>query len=413
MLYHAFELTHAAMSPFRSFCQGQKYLASSIYSPLSYTPMGKSIAAACDIFESITKRYGKPEWDIPEIDVNGETVAVKDHTVYCKPFCNLIHFEKTSTHENSKKPLKKQPKVLLVAPLSGHYATLLRGTVKSMLPEHDVYITDWCDARQVPIVRGSFDLDDCIDYLIDFMELLGKDTTVIAVCQPSVPVLAAVARMAAEKSAHQPKAMVLISGPIDTRVNPTVVNDHARSKDISWFERNVISRVPMPHIGYMRPVYPGFLQLAGFMSMNMERHVEAHAEQFDNLVRGDGDEVAQHRKFYDEYLSVMDLPAEFFLNTVKSVFQDHDLAKNTLLHHGNIVDPKCIKKTVLMTIEGENDDICSVGQTAAAHDLCSSLPKAMKFNWVEPKVGHYGTFNGRRWRKNIQPFIAEMIRHLN
>lgn len=413
MLYHAYELTHAVISPFRSFCQGQKYLASSIYSPLSYTPLGKSIAAACDVFESVTKRYGKPEWGIDSTEIDGQVTEVKPRAMYCKPFCNLVHFDKTSDNKRIQSKINKQPKVLLVSPLSGHYATLLRGTVKSMLPEHDVYITDWLDARQVSLARGSFNLNDCIDYIIDFIELLNKDLTVIAVCQPSVPVLAAVARLAEDDSPHQPKAMVLISGPIDTRIQPTVVNDHAKSKDMAWFERSVISRVPFPHAGFMRAVYPGFLQLAGFMAMNFERHVEAHAEQFDNLVRGDGDEVAQHKAFYDEYLSVMDLPAEFFLSTVKTVFQDHALAVGKLYHHGTRIDPSKIKKTVLMTIEGENDDICSVGQTEAAHTLCSGLPDAMKFDWVEPKVGHYGTFNGRRWRTHIQPFIAEMIRHLD
>ena len=406
MLYHAYELTHAALAPYRAMSRAAEYINASIYNPVSYTPFGKSISAACHVFNSVTKRYGKPEWGIAATERDGKAVPVDIKTVFSTDFCDLINFQKTQ----SAKQALSDPKVLIVSPLSGHYATLLRGTVKAMLPEHDVYVTDWLDARSVPLSSGAFDLDDHIDTVVDFIRFLGPDVHVIAVCQPSVSVLAAAALMAEDNDPCQPKSMTLMGGPIDTRVNPTVVNRHAESRDISWFKQNVISRVPFPHLGAMRSVYPGFLQLSGFMTMNLDRHVDAHVNLYNHLVEGDGDSADQHRAFYDEYLAVMDLPAEFFLQTIQTVFKDHALAKGEMMHRGRRIDPGKIKHTALMTVEGEKDDICGVGQTGAAHNLCSQLKPSQKIQFIQPGVGHYGVFNGRRWRNETQPKIAAFIR---
>lgn len=406
MLYQAYELTHAAMAPFRAMSQMTQYATSSIYNPVSYTPLGKSVSAFCNVFNSVTKRYGKPEWGISETERDGQSVPVDIKTVLCTPFCDLINFQKTQSPKQSL----SDPKVLLVSPLSGHYATLLRGTVKAMLPEHDVYVTDWRDARSVPLSIGKFDLEDHVDEIINFIQFLGPDVHVIAVCQPSVSVLAAAALMAENNDPCQPKSMTLMGGPIDTRVNPTAVNRHAQTRDLSWFKQNVITRVPFPHLGVMRSVYPGFVQLSGFMTMNLDRHVDAHVDLYNHLVEGDGDSETQHRAFYDEYMAVMDLPAEFFLQTIKTVFMDHALAKGTMTHRGQKVDPSAIKKTALMTVEGEKDDICGVGQTGAAHSLCSNLKSSKKLEFIQPGVGHYGVFNGRRWRNETQPKIAAFIR---
>jgi poly(3-hydroxybutyrate) depolymerase len=293
--------------------------------------------------------------------------------------------------------------------MSGHFPTLLRGTVEGFLPNHDVYITEWVDAKMVPVSEGRFDLDDYIDYLISILHLLGGDTHVLAVCQPSVPVLAAVARMEADGDPYVPHSMVLMGGPIDTRVNPTVVNTLAEQRGIDWFRRNVITKVPFPNPGFMRDVYPGFLQLHGFMSMNLDRHIEAHRNLFLHLVQGDGDSAQKHREFYDEYLAVMDLAAEFYLQTVESVFVRHALPKGTFTHRGVRVDPACIRRVALLTVEGENDDISGVGQTEAAHRLCANIPADRKAHWLQPAVGHYGVFNGSRFRAEIVPRIADFV----
>jgi poly(3-hydroxybutyrate) depolymerase len=406
MLYHAYELTHATMAPLRALSELGQQMNTSAFNPISYTPMGRSMAAACEVISRMTRRYGKPHWDIETTKVKGKTVKVLIETQLCTPFCDLVHFRR----DLPKSKGKDDPKVLIVAPLSGHYATLLRGTVRAMLPDHDVYITDWRDARMVPLSLGSFDLDDHIDEMIEFMRHLGPDVTVMAVCQPAVSVLAAVALMAAEKDPLQPHAMVLMGGPIDTRVNPTKVNQHAEAKDMSWFENSVISRVPFPQPGAMRKVYPGFVQLTGFMTMNLEKHMQAHVGLYNHLVEGDGDSADQHRDFYDEYLSVMDLPGEFFLQTIETVFKEHSLPKGTMTHRGALVDPSKIRKTALMTVEGANDDICGFGQTSAAINLCSNLADDKKLRHIQQKVGHYGVFNGKRWRTEIQPRIAEFIR---
>jgi poly(3-hydroxybutyrate) depolymerase len=299
--------------------------------------------------------------------------------------------------------------VLIVAPMSGHFATLLRGTVQAFLPRHDVYVTEWVDARVVPLAAGSFDLDDYIDYVIAIMHRLDGDKHVVAVCQPSVPVLAAVARMEAEGDRQVPRSMILMGGPIDTRSNPTAVNALAEEHGIDWFRRNVITKVPFPNPGFMRDVYPGFLQLQGFVSMNLDRHIKAHRELFMHLVQGDGDSAQKQREFYDEYLAVMDLAAEFYLQTVETVFIRHDLPKGNMHHRGVRIDPSAIKRVGLMTVEGENDDISGVGQTEAAHHLCVNIPAERKAHYLAKGVGHYGVFNGSRFRADIAPRIAEFI----
>jgi poly(3-hydroxybutyrate) depolymerase len=304
---------------------------------------------------------------------------------------------------------RPQPKLLIVAPLSGHYATLLRGTVEAFLPEHDVYITDWVDARMVPVSKGHFDLDDYIDYVIDILHFLGDNTHVVAVCQPAVPVLAATALMEADGDTKAPRSITLMGGPIDTRVNPTAVNKLAEERGSDWFRRNVISKVPFPHPGVMRDVYPGFLQLHGFVSMNLDRHVDAHSNLFFQLVKGDGDSVHKHKEFYDEYLAVMDLAAEYYLQTVDVVFVRHDLPLGNMTHRGRRIDPSKIRNTALLTVEGEHDDISGVGQTEAAHRLCVNIPADRKAHYLQLGVGHYGVFNGSRFRSEIVPRINDFM----
>ena len=306
-------------------------------------------------------------------------------------------------------PRRPQPKLLIVAPMSGHYATLLRGTVEAFLPNHDVYITDWIDARMVPLAQGRFDLDDYIDYIIGMLQFLGDDCHVIAVCQPSVPLLAATALMEADNDPCAPRSIVLMGGPIDTRSNPTAVNKLAQERGVDWFRRNVITKVPFPHPGVMRDVYPGFLQLNGFVSMNLNRHVDAHNDLFFHLVKGDGDSAQKHREFYDEYLAVMDLTAEYYLQTVDTVFVRHALPKGEMTHRGRPVDPSQIRNAALLTIEGEHDDISGVGQTEAAHRLCPNIPPDRKVHYLQLGVGHYGVFNGSRFRSEVAPRIADFV----
>ena len=405
MNYHGYELAHACISPMRFGAQSFREFFDTPFNPLSYTVMGKSMVAACELFERATRRYGKPRFDIDRTTINGVAVPVREEAVLERTFCRLLRFERDLTHV----PSRDDPKVLIVAPLSGHYATLLRGTVTAMLPEHDVYITDWADARAVPANAGGFDLDDFIDYAMRFLRFLGPDVHVIAVCQPAVPVLAAAALLAAADDPRQPASITLMGGPIDTRRNPTAVNRHAEAHDLDWFEKAVITRVPYPHPGFGRRVYPGYVQLGGFTAMNLERHVTAHADFFAHLVQGDCDSAEQHRRFYDEFLAVMDLPAEFYLQTLDRVFHRHALPNGTFRHRGRPVDCAAIRKPTLMTVEGELDDICGLGQTSAAHDLCVNLPAAQKIHYVQDGVGHYGVFNGTRWRTEIQPRIREMI----
>jgi poly(3-hydroxybutyrate) depolymerase len=406
MNYFTYELAHMAATPLRWGVEGLKMQLESPLNPFRDMLGPRMMAAGCELFENVTRRYGKPEWDIKETRVLGMTVPVSEEIVYRKPFCNLVHFDRDRKVIGSR----YDPKVLIVAPLSGHYATLLRGTVQAMIQEHNVYVTDWRDARTVPLSDGRFDFNDFVDYIIEFIQFLGDNTHVIAVCQPAVPVLAATALMASRCDPMQPSSLTLMGGPIDTRRNETAVNKLAKTRPIEWFEQNVIYRVPFPNAGFMRKVYPGFIQLTGFMQMNLERHIEAHQDLFNNLVKGDCDSVEQHQTFYDEYLAVLDLTAEFYLQTVKTVFQDHDLPDGRLMHRGERVDCGAITRTALMTVEGEKDDICGLGQTEAAQDLCSNIPVDEKYHYVQPGVGHYGVFNGTRWRTEIQPRIREFIR---
>lgn len=406
MLYYLYEMNHAALAPWRAAADAGLSFWKSPANPLSDTQLGRTAAASLEMFERATRRYGKPQFGIEDVIVGDDVVPVSETEVLRKPFVSVLNFAKAW---NGTAPARPEHKLLIVAPMSGHYATLLRGTVEAMLPHFDVYITDWIDARSVPHTAGSFDLDDYIDYVTEILQLLGPDTSVMAVCQPSVPVLAAVSLLNAAKDPAAPKNMILMGGPIDTRRNPTAVNRLAEEKGVEWFRQNVIMKVPLPHAGAMRDVYPGFLQLGGFMTMNLDRHLDAHRELYWHLVDGDGDSAEKHRDFYDEYMSVMDLTAEFYLQTVERVFVNHDLPKGTFTHRNRRVDPSKITTTALMTIEGERDDISGVGQTEAAQDLCSALPPGKKQHYLQPGVGHYGVFNGSRFRREIVPRIAQFV----
>lgn len=402
LLYQLYDLQHAAWLPLRLAAEATQTTFQHPLVPASYTHVGRAIAAGAELLERTTRRFGKPEFGLGTTSIGGKPVAVTEVTVAKKPFCDLIRFERATG--------RRDPKVLLVAPISGHHATLLRGTVEALLPEHDVYVTDWIDARKVPLARGRFGMDEYIDYVIEFLRLLGPDVHVMAVCQPAVPVLAAVSLMAQVGDPHQPRSMVLMGGPIDTTAAPTVVTRLAETRPLSWFEHNVVTTVPLYYRGALRRVYPGFVQLTGFMSMNLDRHVGEHLKLFEHLVRGDGESAEQHRKFYDEYLSVMDLPAEFFLETVSTVFQQHALPKGTMRWRGQLVEPRAITRTALMTVEGELDDISAPGQTMAAHRLCSGLKPEMRLDFLQERVGHYGIFNGRRWRERIMPRVRDFMR---
>lgn len=404
-MYWLYEMGHAALNPARTLADATRLYYRNPANPLTHTTYGKSIAAAMELFERSTRRYGRPEWMIKTTTVGAEQVPVRIKSVWERPFCRLLHFERLF----ERAPRRPQPKLLIVAPMSGHYATLLRGTVETFLPNHDVYITEWRNARSVPVAEGRFDLDDYIDYLISMLHALGGETHVIAVCQPSVPVLAAAAIMEADKDLYAPNSMVLMGGPIDTRINPNAVNRLAMSRGLDWFRSHVITKVPFPHSGVMRDVYPGFLQLHGFLSMNLDRHIEAHHNLFLHLVKGDGDSAQKHREFYDEYLAVMDLAAEFYLQTVDTVFIRHALPKGEMTHRGRPVEPAAITRIALMTVEGEHDDISGVGQTEAAHSLCVNIPNDLKVHYLQPDVGHYGVFNGSRFRTEIAPRIADFV----
>ncbi|PSH63794.1 polyhydroxyalkanoate depolymerase [Phyllobacterium brassicacearum] len=404
MFYQLYELNHAALQPYRAFADATKLFYDNPLNPLSQTVVGRSITAMCELFERTTRAYGKPVFGLPTTLVDGVETDVREKIVWSKPFCNVIHFKRSLS---AKRPA--DPKILVVAPMSGHYATLLRGTVEALLPHAEVYITDWVDARTVPLSDGNFDLDDYIDYVIEMFHALGEDTHVVAVCQPSVPVLAAVSVMEANGDRLAPSSMTLMGGPIDTRKNPTAVNKLAEEKGIAWFRDNVIMSVPWPHAGFMRDVYPGFLQLSGFMSMNLDRHITAHKEFFMHLVKEDGDSADKHREFYDEYLAVMDLTAEFYLQTVDTVFVRQALPKGEMTHRGVPVDPTAIRNVALLTVEGENDDISGVGQTKAAQTLCVNIPNDMRMHYLQPKVGHYGVFNGSRFRSEIAPRIVQFV----
>ncbi|WP_417514800.1 polyhydroxyalkanoate depolymerase [Minwuia sp.] len=408
MLYQLYEMNHAAFAPFRAAAQVTQAMLRNPMNPAAFTLPGRATAAAADVFESITRRYGKPSFDIDEVLVDGHPVAVTEQIVLRKPFGQLKYFKKDRTVMSAK--TADMPRVLIVAPLSGHYATLLRGTVNAMLPEHDVFITDWRDARQVPVSEGKFGLEDYIDYVMDFLHVLGPNTHVVAVCQPGPAVLAATALMSEDNDPCTPATLTIMGSPIDPRKSPTIPNELATSRPLEWFKSHVITTVPLPHPGFTRRVYPGFLQLTGFMTMNLDRHIDAHRKLFDSLIQGDGDSTDGHRRFYDEYLSVLDLDAAFYLDTIEVIFQKFDLPNGTMMHRGRRVDPSKIRKTGLFTVEGENDDISGIGQTQAAHDICTGIPAKKKADYIQANVGHYGVFNGNRFRSEIQPRIRDFIR---
>lgn len=401
--YNLYETAHMMIAPARAMSDAAQLMFKNPANPLTYTPFGRAMAASAELFERTTRRYGKPSFDLPTALVGGQRVAVTERVVWERPFGRLVHFERALSPGQ-----KTGPKVLIVAPMSGHYATLLRGTVEAFLPAHEVYITDWIDARMVPMAT-TFDLDDYIDYLIAMFQMLGPDTHVMAVCQPAVPVIAAIARMEAENDPSVPRSMTLMGGPIDTRRAPTAVNRVAQERGIEWFRRNCVVRVPIVYPGALREVYPGYMQLSGFMAMNLDRHISAHHDMYQHLVKGDGDSAEKHREFYDEYMAVMDLTAEFYLQTVDKVFCKHQLPKGEMMHRGQPVDLTAIRRVALMTVEGENDDISGVGQTQAAQDLCINIPQAKRVHHLQLGVGHYGVFNGSRFRSEIAPRMADFM----
>jgi poly(3-hydroxybutyrate) depolymerase len=395
VLYSLYEAQHTALAPFRYLAELGRGWFGNPFSPLAYTPFARRLAASSELFLRVTQRYEKPAWNIAEAEME---VALD------KPFCKLLHF---------KQPVQGKTKVLLVAPLSGHHSTLLRDTVRALLPQHDVWATDWVDARMVPLGAGPFHLDDYVDYVCEWIRLLSDarrpDLHVISVCQPTVPVLAAISLMAARGEPQRPLSMTMMGGPIDARRSPTAVNNLATRKPYSWFEQNLIHRVPEKYPGFMRRVYPGFLQHLGFVAMNPDRHLTAHWDFYHHLIRGDGDSAEAHRRFYDEYNAVLDMPAEYYLDTVKTVFKDFALPKGRMFVRGELVRPQAIRDSALLTIEGELDDISGHGQTEAAHQLCLNIPAAQREHFNAPGVGHYGIFSGRRWREIVYPRVRDFI----
>jgi poly(3-hydroxybutyrate) depolymerase len=401
LLYPLYHLHADALAHWRVLARG----ASSLLRPFAGAwpaslPLG-FLAGAFDLLGHTETTHARPHFGIVTTKLAGESVAVIEEEIVRTPFGVLLHFRKEIP--------APQPRVLIIAPMSGHFATLLRNTVETLLPEHDVYITDWVNARDVPLAAGSFGFSSFIDHVIDFITAIGPGAHVIAVCQPAVPAFAAVAAMAEDAHIALPRSLTLMAGPIDTRVNPTRVNDLARSRPLEWFEKNVIARVPWRHRGAGRRVYPGFMQLAAFVSMNLERHVTAHWRQWRNVALGELGKAEAHRKFYGEYLAVMDLPAEFYLETVHHVFQQHLLPQGRLTWHGRPIRPHAIRTTALLAVEAERDDVCGIGQTRAALDLCTNLPRERKKYHLQSGIGHYGVFSGRRWSSEIYPEIRAMI----
>ena len=405
--YQLYEFAHLAVAPARAMADATRLMFKNPVNPWAHTPVGRNIAASAELFERLTRRYGKPDFGLNTVKIDNNEHAVRERVVWERPFCRLINFERRGLRN-----AKAAPVLLIVAPLSGHYATLLRGTVEAFLPHFNVFITDWTDARMAPLSEGGFDLDDYIDYLIDVLRELsetsaGSPIHAIGVCQPSVPLLAATSILEANGDPASPTSIVLMGGPIDTRRSPTAVNTLAQSRGTEWFQQHCIVGVPFPYPGVGRLVYPGFFQLSGFMGMNLDRHVNAHFEMFNHLVEGDGDSAEKHREFYDEYMAVMDLDAAYYLQTVETVFVQHALPNGTMNHRGQVVTPGAVSKVALMTVEGENDDISGVGQTAAAHDLCHNIPQKRRLHHLQKNVGHYGVFNGSRFRRDIVPAIVE------
>ncbi|NLY33197.1 MAG: polyhydroxyalkanoate depolymerase [Alcaligenaceae bacterium] len=404
MLYQFHELTRSILAPISAFTNIGSQLFSNPYSPYAYIPNSKQISAGLELIHRLGKDYEKPKWDINSVTIEDREVAVHTEIAQSKPFCNLVHFVR-----DLEPNAPVCPKVLIVAPLSGHHATLLRDTVRTMLSAYDVYVTDWIDARMVSLAEGTFHLDDYIEYIQEFIRTLGPDLHVMSVCQPTVPVLAAISLMAGNNETVMPKSMIMMGGPLDTRYSPTEVNGLASTKPYSWFENQLIHIVPSRYPGVGRKVYPGFLQHAGFVSMNPDKHMQSHYDYYLNLMKGNEMEANSHRKFYDEYNAVLDMPAEYYLDTIRVVFQEHLLPRGLWDVRGVRVDPDHIRNVKLMTVEGELDDITGHGQTRVAHELCGNIPNANKYHLKAAGCGHYGIFSGTKWRTRIFPEVKEFI----
>jgi poly(3-hydroxybutyrate) depolymerase len=406
VLYQIHEMQRSVLNPMTAFAQTQAQWLSHPLNPFLLNPLARRVAAGYDLMVRLGKEYEKPAFGLEFTQIDGMQIAIAEEIVARKPFCKLLRFKKLDA------PDLQQPKMLVFAPLSGHHSTLLRDTVRTLLPDFDVYITDWIDARMVPVSAGAFHLDDYVAYCIEFMQRLAPQLNIMSVCQPTVPVLAAVSLMSSAGDPSVPDTMIMMGGPIDARKSPTQVNNLATTKPYSWFENHVICRVPDKYPGAGRAVYPGFLQHAGFVAMNPDRHVNSHWDYYQDLIKGDNDDVDSHRRFYDEYNAVLDLDADYYLDTIKTVFQDFALPNGTWRIGGELVRPQAIVRPSLLTIEGELDDISGSGQTRAAHDLCTGLPAARRRHYEAAGCGHYGIFSGRRWREMIYPevkrFIAEM-----
>jgi poly(3-hydroxybutyrate) depolymerase len=408
MLYQLYETQRALMAPFSEFASASAKLYSHPLSPFAHSPMAQRVSAGLDLMHRLAKEYEKPQFGITAATVGGVEVAVQEQVAMSKPFCRLLRFKRFSDNQKALATMKTQPTVLVVAPLSGHHSTLLRDTVKCLLHDHKVFITDWTDARMVPLDAGPFHLDDYVAYVQEFIRLVGPEVHVISVCQPTVPVLAAVSLLASDGE-FTPRTMTMMGGPIDARKSPTAVNNLAMNKSHSWFEGNVIYRVPQNYPGAGRRVYPGFMQHTGFVAMNPDRHLTSHYDYFLDLIRGDEDSAESHRQFYDEYNAVLDMPAEYYLDTIKTVFQDFALVNGTWHVNGQLVRPQDIRTSALLTVEGELDDISGSGQTRAAHDLCTGIPKTRQFHYDVEGAGHYGIFSGRRWREMVYPRVRDFI----
>jgi poly(3-hydroxybutyrate) depolymerase len=404
LLYNLYDSNRSMLTPLRAAARSSLAISKNPMLSVFNDVVGRSSEAALEVVEGMLQRRGKPEWHIKATTVNGARVRVTEQVVLQKPFGDLLRFRRQGTHDD--------PKVLIVAPMSGHFATLLRDTVRGLIPNHDVYITDWKDAARVPLLEGGFDVDEYIDYLVEFMRKLGPDFHVIAVCQPAPLTIAAVSLLAQWDDPAQPKTMTLMGGPIDTAAAPTAPTELANQRSMSWFENHCITTVPTTYPAAHRRVYPGFLQLGAFIAMNADRHLNAHLRMFRHLVEGDGESIAAHRRFYDEYMSVMDITADFYLQTLQRVFRERWIATGQFVWRGESVNPSAIKRTALLTVEGELDDISAPGQTIAAHVICSGIPGDRRRNHLQPGVGHYGIFNGRRWREHIVPEVSRFIREM-
>ncbi len=408
MLYQLYETQRALLSPFSEFAYTSAKLYSHPLSPFAHSPLAPRVSAGLGLMHRLAKVYEKPEFNIHSVNVDGVDVAVQQRVALAKPFCRLLRFKRFTDDSAMLAQMRDQPTVLVVAPLSGHHSTLLRETVRALLQHHKVYITDWTDARMVPVEAGPFHLDDYVAYVQEFIRHVGSNVNVISVCQPTVPVLAAVSLMASRGEAT-PRTLTMMGGPIDARLSPTKVNNLAMNKSHNWFETNVIYRVPQNFPGSGRRVYPGFLQHSGFIAMNPDRHMKSHYDYFLDLVRGDGDNADSHREFYDEYNAVLDMPAEYYLDTIKTVFQDFALVNGTWEVDGQLVRPQDITRSALLTIEGELDDISGAGQTRAAHGLCTGVAQEHRFHYDAKGAGHYGIFSGRRWREDVYPEVRGFI----